>query len=235
MRIAVCDDVKCERQRVIEALNSIVPYYSIEEFHNGKDLLESHLLQPFDLIFLDILMPGINGIETAAVLRKNDAQTPIVFLSASEEFGIQSYRVHAFDYLVKPIEEEQLRDCIMRLPPQQAKDKDYITVTYAGIETQILLKNIQCLESNLRKVVFTLVGNREIEIIGKLTDFAPFLLSRGFCRCHKSYLINIEYIDRIKEDMFHLSGGKRIKISRAYLKSAKKAYFDYIFNSNVGE
>ena len=234
MRIAICDDMKCERERIIEALDSVISDYSADEFDNGNELLESHTLQPYELIFLDILMPERNGIDTAAALRKNDTQTPIVFLSASEEFGVQSYRVQAFDYLVKPIDKEQLRDCMMRLLPQREKKKKYITVTYSGIETNILLRNIQCLESNLRKVVFTLVENREIEIIGKLTDFEPFLLSHGFCRCHKSYLVNMEYIARIEDDIFCLTGGKRIKISRAYLKSAKKLYFDYVFNAEAG-
>ena len=90
----------------------------------------------------------------------------------------------AFDYLLKPIDTEQLRACMRRLLSQRTK-KHYITVTYSGTETKILLSNIQCLESNLRKVIFTLSENREIEVVGKLTDYEEFLLHHGFCRCHK--------------------------------------------------
>ena len=159
------------------------------------------------MIILDILMPKISGMDTAAQIRKKDTKTPIVFISTSEEFGVQSYRVLAFDYLLK----------------------HYITVTYSGTETKILLSNIQCLESNLRKVIFTLSENREIEVVGKLTDYEEFLLHHGFCRCHKSYLVNMEYIDSIDNDVFYLTSGKTMKISRTYLQSAKKAYFDYVF------
>ncbi len=233
MRIAICDNLKSERQKAIEALNSVIKNFSVNEFDDGNELLKSHTLQPYDLIILDILMPKISGIETAAALRKKDTKTPIVFMSTSEEFGVQSYRVLAFDYLLKPIDIEQLKVCMKRLLSQREKKKHYITVTYSGVETNILLSNIQCLESNLRKVVFTLSENREIEIIGKLTDFEQVLLEHGFCRCHKSYLVNIEHVGRIEDDMFCLTGGKTVKISRAYLQSAKKAYFDYVFTAEV--
>lgn len=78
-------------------------------------------------------------------------------------------------------------------------------------------------------MIFTLSENREIEVVGKLTDYEEFLLHHGFCRCHKSYLVNMEYIDSIDNDVFYLTSGKTMKISRTYLQSAKKAYFDYVF------
>ena len=232
MRIAICDDIKTERQETIEVLNCIIKNFSADEFEDGNELLKSHSLQPYDLIILDILMPKISGIDTAAALRKTDSKTPIIFISTSEEFGVQSYRVLAFDYLLKPIDKDLLKDCIKRLFSQQKK-KQYITISYSGIEAKILLSNIQCLESNLRKVIFTLSENKQIEIVGKLTDFEEFLLAHGFCRCHKSYLVNIEHIDSIEGDTFYLTGGKSIKISRSYLQSAKKAYFDYVFSMEV--
>ena len=154
-------------------------------------------------------------------------------MSTSAEFGVQSYRVLAFDYLLKPIDQEQLKGCMKRLFSQTEKKKQSLTITYKGTRIDILLSNIQYLESNLRKVIFTLSENTEIEVIGKLTDFEPYLLEHGFCRCHKSYLVNIEHIDRINDDLFYLTSGKTVKISRAYLQSAKKAYFEYIFSVKV--
>ena len=176
-------------------------------------------------------MPSITGIDTAALLRKNDTKTPIVFMSTSEEFGVQSYRVLAFDYLLKPFDMDQFKACMKRLFSQQERKKHYIKISYQGTETSVLLSNIQYLESNLRKVIFGLPKNREITVNGKLSDFEPMLLSHGFCRCHKSFLVNLEHIDRIEDDVFHLIGGKTIKISRAYKASARKAYFDYIFTA----
>lgn len=228
MRIAVCDDLESERKKLIEALGKVLDNFVVNEFEDGNQLLESHAVMPYDFILLDILMPKTSGIDTAAALRKTDTKTPIIFVSSSEEFGVQSYRVLAFDYLLKPIDQEQLRACMKRLVARQKK-KQYITVNYSGVETKILLSNIRCLESNLRKVQFTLSENRQIEIVAKLTDFEEFLLAHGFCRCHKSYLVNMEHIESIAENTFYLTGGKAVKISRTYLQSAKKVYFDYIF------
>lgn len=231
MRIAVCDDFNTDRCRVIDMLNSVMKNFTVDEFSNGNELLDKHALEPYDLIISDILMPDISGIDMAATLRRTDTKTPIVFMSTSEEFGVQSYRVLAFDYLLKPIDMEQFKACLKRLMSQREKKKRYIKVTYLGTETSILLSNIQYLESNLRKVIFGLPKGREITVSGKLTDFEPALLDHGFCRCHKSFLVNIEHIDRVEDDLFHLTGGKTIRISRAYKASAKKAYFDYVFNA----
>lgn len=235
MRIAVCDDKKADRQKLIEALRSAVGNVSVNEFEDGNELLCSHAHLPYDLIFLDILMPRISGMDTAERLRATDTHTPIVFVSSSEEFGVQSYRVLAFDYLLKPVDPKELKRCMTRLCARLDHEKQtFLTVSYAGTETKIRLSNIQCLESNLRKVIITLSENREIEIVAKLSDFEDFLLKNGFCRCHKSYLVNMEHIDRIDGETFYLTGSKSVKISRAYLQNAKKAYFDYVFGSEVG-
>ena len=231
MRIAVCDDLNTDRSQLVNMLHQIMRNFSVEEFSDGRELLEKHAEEPYDLIISDILMPDISGIEMAAVLRRSDTKTPIVFLSTSEEFGVQSYRVLAFDYLLKPLDAEQLRSCLKRLISQREKKKRYIKVTYSGTETSILLSNIRYLESDLRKVIFGLPEGREITVNGKLTDFEPALLEYGFCRCHKSFLVNLEHVNRIEDDMFYLVGGKSVKISRAYKASAKKVYFDYIFNA----
>ena len=223
MRIAICDDLKIDREQITKALKDIGGEFSVNEFDDGHELLKSHALSPYDLIILDILMPKISGIDT---------ETPVIFISTSEEFGVMSYRVLAFDYLLKPIDKNLLEKSLKRLNQKNSK-KDFVSVTYSGAETKILLSNIQCLESNLRKVIFTLSEGKEIEIVSKLADYEKFLISHGFCRCHKSYIVNIEHIDSIDGDTFHLMCGKAVKISRAFQKSAKKAYFDYIFGTEA--
>lgn len=105
---------------------------------------------------------------------------------------MQSYSVLAFDYILKPIDTKRFAACIKRLLSQK-NEKPGISVLYLGTETKILLSNIHYLESNLRKVIFALSENRQIEVVGKLTDYEDFLLSHGFCRCHKSFLVNISH------------------------------------------
>ncbi len=159
MRIAICDDVKEDRKSTFDALNSVIKNFSADEFESGKELVKSHAIFPYDLIILDILMPEINGIETASLIRQTDSHTPIVFVSSSEEFGVASYRVLAFDYLLKPVNPALVKECMVRLLSKQKK-KEYVTVMYRSTETKILLSNIEYLESNLRKVIFVLSENR---------------------------------------------------------------------------
>lgn len=229
MRIAICDDLKEERKKVIDALNSVIKNFSVNEFEDGNELLKNHSAFPYDLIFLDIHMPKINGIDTAAAIREKDEKTPVIFISESNDFAFQSYRVLAFDYILKPIDINILKSSMKRYFSMHKK-KHYISITYSGAETKIPVSNIQYLESNLRKIIFVLSENREIEVSGKLTDYEKFLISHGFCRCHKSYLVNIEHIESINNNTFYMTDGKSVKISRTYLQSAKKAYFDYVFS-----
>ena len=97
MRIAICDDLKEERKKVIDALNSVIKNFSVNEFEDGNELLKNHSAFPYDLIFLDIHMPKISGIDTAAAIREKDEKTPVIFISESNDFAFQSYSVLAFD------------------------------------------------------------------------------------------------------------------------------------------
>lgn len=76
MRIAICDDLQTERQKTIEALDSVIRNFSVNEFDDGAELIKSHEVLPYDLIILDILMPKISGMDTAAQIRKKDTKTP---------------------------------------------------------------------------------------------------------------------------------------------------------------
>ena len=218
-----------------EALERMIPWneYGFELVGKAKDgeiaLPMIRKTKP-DVLITDIKMPFMDGLTLSGIVKKEIPEIRIVIVSGYDDFEYarKAIALGVDDYLLKPIDTEQLRACMRRLLSQRTK-KHYITVTYSGTETKILLSNIQCLESNLRKVIFTLSENREIEVVGKLTDYEEFLLHHGFCRCHKSYLVNMEYIDSIDNDVFYLTSGKTMKISRTYLQSAKKAYFDYVF------
>ncbi|MEG2381381.1 MAG: response regulator [Oscillospiraceae bacterium] len=121
MKIAICDDLAQEREKLKESLSCFLKNSSVAEFENGNDLIEAHKKVKFDFIFLDILMPEINGIDTAAKIRESDTETPIVFVSTSEEFGVLSYRVLAFDYILKPIDKNRLHETLKRFTNKNRK------------------------------------------------------------------------------------------------------------------
>lgn len=228
MNIAICDDLECERTAIAKHLGTYFSEPSLWQYGEGAELVRAHKEKQFDLILLDMLMPGLNGIETAEQIRAFDQRTPIVFVTTTEDFAVQSYRVLAFDYLLKPVTEEAMTECLdrfIRLVP----DKRFITIDYRGVRTDILLGNIVYLESELRKVIIHLSGNKRITITAKLEEFMNLSAEPDFCRCHKSFLVNLNYVHAISGEDFCLSDGTTLRISRTFSSAAKKTYFDYVF------
>jgi len=199
MRIAICDDLSSEREALKNMLVQEIKNCTVTEFDNGLRLITCHNDEPFDLIFLDIIMPGISGIETAQEIRKTDKKTPVIFVSTSEEFGVMSYRVLAFDYILKPIDKDVLSESLRRFTDMDS-GQQCIEVNCSGITAKILLSNIVCMESNLHKVVLSLSQGRSVTVSAKLSDYEKVLSQHGFIRCHKSYLINAQYIANIVGD-----------------------------------
>ena len=106
MHLALCDDDITELSRLISLLEDYGAQREIsvtyEAFHNATELIEALGKRRFDLLLLDILMPGLTGIEAAKEIRQTGSQLPIIFLTSSREFAVESYRVSAEDYIMKP-------------------------------------------------------------------------------------------------------------------------------------
>lgn len=228
MKIAICDDIESECDVIAGFVSTYLDDAVLLKYTDANSLVKEHTLQRFDLIFLDMLMPIMGGIETAEKIRAFDEQTPIVFATITEEFAIQSYRVLAFDYLLKPVTEEAIKRCLTRFKKGRP-DMRVVTIEYLGISTNILLSNILYFESELRKVNFYLHEGKKITIKAKLDDFHEIMIEQDFCRCHKSYVVNLNYASSILGEAFYLMDGREIKISRSFLREAKKKYFNYVF------
>lgn len=228
MKIAICDDFEEERSAIALHVQSYFSKASLSEFANGVKLVEAHEKNKFDLILLDMIMPVLNGIETAERIRAFDEVTPIIFVTTTEDFAVQSYHVLAFDYLLKPVTSQTMANCLSRFT-KLVPDKRFISIEYVGVHTDILLSNIIYLESALRKVTFHLSGGKKISITAKLEDYLKLCDEPDFCRCHKSFIVNFSYVDTVSREDFCLSEGTILRISRTHLNNAKKSYFDYIF------
>ncbi|MEG1775183.1 MAG: LytTR family DNA-binding domain-containing protein [Clostridia bacterium] len=232
MNIAVCDDLEDERRSLIGHLHAYFNSATVREFENGAELVAAHAKERFDLMLLDMLMPGLNGIETAEKIRAFDDQTPIVFVTSTEDFALQSYRVLAFDYLLKPVTTDAMQRCLARFV-KYTPDQRFLTVDYLGVRTDILLCNIIYLESDLRKVHLILSGSKTLSLTAKLDRFFSLTAEPDFCRCHKSFIVNLNHVEAIEGENFRMTDGSMIRISRTYLNDAKKAYFRYAFGKET--
>ncbi|MEG1873969.1 MAG: LytTR family DNA-binding domain-containing protein [Angelakisella sp.] len=228
MKIAICDAFEEERAVIKAYLQAYFASVDVWEYDNGGDLVHAHEKNRFSLIVLDMLLPDQSGMESAAEIRTFDEETPIAFVTDTEEFAMQSYSVEALDYLLKPIRAETMMRCLDRFI-KRSPDQRFVSVKYMGVRVDILLSKIVFLESELHRVILHLSDNKTIVLTAKMEDFAELMSEPDFCRCHKSFLVNLNYVDGLSDESLHLRNGTDIRISRTFADTAKAAYYDYAF------
>ena len=227
-RIAVCDDEPSELEDIVQSVKryDVHSDFDIENYTDGAALLSDLQLKRkfFDLLLLDIEMPS-NGFQLAQTLTQMEKHPLVIFVTKRHEYAVQGYGI-AFRYLVKPLD-ESLFTAAMDAVVQELNSKHF-TVEYEGATLSLETSDIYYLESHGHKVLIHCKG-QDLTLRMTIPEALEQLPKRCFASPHKSYLVNMEYIDSIDNDVFYLTSGKTMKISRTYLQSAKKAYFDYVF------
>jgi len=238
LRIAVCDDSPSfleSTKAMIERFENTSQNLTMELFEDGDALISAHLKRPFDIIFLDIVMPLLNGIDTAKEIREKDKTVKIVFLTSSKEFAVDSYSVKASNYLLKPLEENKLFACLEELISELSTASKSITVKGIDAAHRIELSDIEYIEAQGKHIVFYLTGNKTVKSLEPLYIYENMLLlDDGFFKCHRSYIVNIHRIDSFSHSEILMHSKNRIPISRSFQKSFESVYFRVIFGK-VGD
>ena len=233
MRIAICDDEKL----FLENTRYLIEKWSIERnmnidiflFSNGDDLLHAHKKNYMDLIVLDVIMPLLNGIDTAKELRSEDNKTPIIFLTSSREFAVESYDVNAFYYLLKPLDKEKLFRVLDSFIALAEKNENTFTARTADGFRKININDILYMEAQNKLVDFFLHDGTKIEVhelFSKCEEF--FSKEKLFFKCHRSYIVNFNYVTQFTKTDIRI-GTVSIPISRNRYSNFKEAYFDHMF------
>ncbi len=231
MKFGICDDSAADRQKLTAMLRDC-PLASragkqIAQFSNARALLKAFAPGLFDVLFLDIYMPGLDGMRAAEYLRKQDKDLSLVFTTSSADHAIESYAVHAAGYLVKPFTaiqlDETLEWCLEnRLESSKAlcviSNREMVSVPHRDI-LYIEVFGRSCVIHALGGPVTTNRGLNELE--SELGD--------GFLRCHRSYLVNMAHILRHEAACFVLPGNRSVPIARDGANRAKQRFFDWSF------
>ena len=238
LRIAICDDMPdflADTKNIIEQWNNRPDDMTISLFTDGDTLIESHAVTPFDIILLDIVMPLLSGIETAAEIRRTDRSVRIVFLSSSAEFALDSYSVKAANYLLKPIDSNLLWNCLNELYTDILNYAKCITIKCATTMHRVELRNIEYVEAQGKQVHFSLTNGTDIKALDPFYVYEnKLLLEDGFFKCHRSYLVNMNKIETYTLKEIKMRSGSRLPISRSCQKDFEAAYFSLIFGK-VGD
>ena len=223
--IAICDDDQKNRLSLRWLLESILENrkigYTIYEFSSGETLIawmDNHH-NKIDLLFLDIEMGKLNGMETARKLCADSDALQIVFVTGFSDYVFDGYGVNALDYLLKPAKREQLETIISRTLAKQCKDAGQIYSCHNGDTWyRIPHKEILYFESDRRKVN-CVTPNRSYEFYGKLDEVAQELSASDFVRIHQRYLVRADAIQQICGNEIQI-GARTLPISRSYHQQA---------------
>lgn len=234
MRIAICDDIRTEQEQFIKALHGWDPSRTPERFFDGASFLAAAKETPhFDIAFLDIYMPGENGVDIAKELQKLSPETGIVFITTSEEHAVDAFSLHALHYLVKPVTTEGVTEAFRRLALTASKKRPVITLTTGRGSSTVYLDEIYCLQSLNHAVEISLTGGRQIKVWTPLGELEPKLGS-DFLKINRGTIVNMEQIEQMGVDACMLRNGVRLEFSRRGRAFIRAAYDDYLFSRLSG-
>ena len=238
VRIGICDDSAEDIRQLAEELHGYDVSFEISTYADGESLLEECMEKKkiFDILFLDIYMPGMNGIQTASRIRAEMKDVLIIFSSSSNEYYPEAFDVFAFSYLLKPLNPAKLRRVLDHAVADIAKDRRrHIHFSYKGTAYRIACRSIMYIESSNKIIYFYMDNKTNLQCYAKLDDILKQLPDDSFIRCHQSYVVNIFYVNEMTESHFRIDPESVISISKKYQKESKDKYYKYLFdNMNRG-
>lgn len=234
LRIAVCDD----NEEFLQDVVAMIERWSAESgisvdinsFQDGDALLTYTETHRMDIILLDIIMPLLNGMETAKELRRKDTAICIIFLTSSPEFALESYEVKAKGYLIKPVSYERLQELLDECTRGLKEEAKHLIVKTKYGYQKIYYHEVEYIEVQNKKVLFFLKNGKSIEIAGTFHYFESKLNNEeGFFKCHRSYMVYIPNVDHFNVSEIVTGSGYHVPIARGFGKAFKEAYFAYMF------
>ncbi len=216
IKIAICDDEIYMIEMLDEKITTFFEHKNMDidifHFSSGSVLLQSD--EKMDIIFLDIQMDRLNGLETAKELRRRKYKGFLIFVTVFKEYVFDTFEVQAFDYLVKPLQTESFMRTMNRLFSAVRSENAGHLLIQRGDELDIVLfgEILYCEVIN-RKVYLHLKDARVLNYYEKIENLEKKLDERFF-KCHRSYLVNLQYLKSYKKGRAYLTSGEEIPVSR---------------------
>ena len=232
LRIAICDDEKYDRDRIqallLEYLETHNLNASIDLFSSGKEFLsERDNLVKYDIVFLDINMEEIDGIQTAQEMRSFQSDTCIVLLTAFINYVLEGYKVGAVRYIMKDALDVQIKECMDAII-QKMQFRE-ITFPFLEGDRTLYTDNILYVESRKHKCIFSCMERENVtyQLYGKLDQIEIKLERYGFLRIHKSFLVNMKHVKRISNYIAVMDSGDEFPVSRLRFTKARESFVAY--------
>lgn len=237
INILICDDRESESEKLAQMTIGSGIEVNIKTFNDSSEafrfISEGAAV---DVCFLDIIMPETNGIALAEKLRAAGYTGEIVFITGSNDFACESYRVNAFSYLLKPLSSDNVRGILEKLDyVLKNKDKEGLLIKTSGAARFIMFRDISYVEVIQHKVYFRLKNGEETETTATFSELSrSFLTNNRFIRCHRSFIVNMDNVSSVTGREIIMRGGARIPISKSF-PDVKKKYLQWVFGGKTNE
>ena len=230
MKIVICEDEKAFSNVLIEYINEWAKTTSVfvEIFTHitaEKFLYEWENSEDYDMIFLDIKMGSMTGMELAQIIRKSNKDIPIVFATNMKEYAIAGYSVDAMQYLLKPVRKEDCFACLDRVY-QSDRIKKFFMFNDLDKTFRIPHEDIIYIEKFAHNAVIVTMKN-EYTFRKTISQLLEELNDNLFVQCHKSYIINIRHIDSLSKSFAVMSNNKEVPVSKNMVKEINEQFYKY--------
>jgi Response regulator of the LytR/AlgR family len=229
--IAVCDDIPIECADIAKQIETILKQsntdFMIKKFFGGLELIQSR--ESFDIIFLDIKMPNINGMELAKQIRKQGRQSLIIFITSASEYVFDAFDVEAFQYLLKPIQTDKLKNVLEKATKKMQIDAniDFLMISANRQIQKVFLKDILYIES-IGRIAKIHCNNGTLETYEQIGILEDKLSDKFFFRCHKCFLVNLNFVDAFNKTEVRLENGEKIMLAKRRYEDFQKAILSYM-------
>ena len=229
MNILICEDDQTSLNQLKQLFGHIklngplsVQFFSVS--FDVMDFLQGG--QVADVYLLDVVMPGLNGIQLAKAIRKHDPFGVIVFLTSSKEFAIHAFEVEAYAYLLKPYDAVKIKTLLEKIEKQKLIDAQaYLIYRHKDQFERIMKRDLVYVEVNLRTIRLKLKDGRTLSHSGRLHSYLEQLtLNDGFIQCHKSFLVNLAEVVQFQKTYLITRQNEHIPISRRLYPATKLAF-----------
>lgn len=187
----------------------------------------------FDLYLLDILMKGTDGIQLGELIRRNDYHASIIYVTFSSEYALEAYKNHAIRYLVKPVDRKELFSALnLAYALFSMRPRHVLVINGTDSITSIIMEDIMFIENNLRIMTYTMNDGNEIISVRRSGSFedavGPVAKAESFIQPHKSFFVNMRYIQSLQSDVLIMENGKEIPVARRRMVDIQDKYISFI-------
>ena len=238
IKIALCDDEKPIRDYIEKCVREVNPDALVSQYSDASNMVSASF--DADILFLDIQMPGMDGMKAARILRTMGNKTILVFVTAVEEYVFQAFDVGAVQYIVKPFDRNKLIETIKRAidlagermsieealsETKDSADNESFLIKAGGVNRKIILADISYAEVLEHRIILHMKDREQIEYYGKMSDLEK-VAGDDFFRVHRAYLINLSCVKSYDAKTVTVQG-EEIPVARGKYQELVKSYLSY--------